>query len=59
MIITDEALANALAEMQKQGFELGKVYSNPYATAFKPQINDESPINKKFREYEELCNKNT
>jgi hypothetical protein len=46
MIITDEALANALAEMQKQGFELGKVYSNPYATAFKPQPNLSGSISK-------------
>ena len=49
MIITDEALANALAEMQKQGFELGKVYSNPYATAFKPQPNLSGSISKQLK----------
>jgi hypothetical protein len=59
MFITDEKLQKALDEMKSQGFELGKVYSNPYANAFKPQTNDESPITKKLREFEELCNKNT
>ena len=57
MIIPDEALANALEEMKNQGFELGKVYSNPYATAFKPETETESPITKKLREAEELHNK--
>ena len=46
MIITDEALANALAEMKQQGFEIGKVYSNPYAMAFKPQSHVSSSISK-------------
>jgi hypothetical protein len=57
MIITDEALANALDDMKRQGFEIGKVYSNPYATAFKPDTETESPITKKLREAEELRNK--
>jgi hypothetical protein len=35
--IPDEKIQSALEEMKKQGFELGKVYSNPYARAFKPQ----------------------
>ena len=29
MFITDEKLQKALDEMKSQGFELGKVYSNP------------------------------
>ena len=59
MFITDEKLQKALDEMKSQGFELGKVYSNPYATAFKPQTNEESPVTKKLRESEELRNKNS
>ena len=37
MFITDEKLQKALDEMKSQGFELGRVYSNPYARAFIPQ----------------------
>jgi hypothetical protein len=37
MFITDEKLQRALDEMKSQGFELGRVYSNPYARAFIPQ----------------------
>ena len=37
MLVTDEMILNALEEMRKQGFELGRVYSNPYARAFIPQ----------------------
>lgn len=50
MIIPDKVLADALEEMKKQGFELGKVYSNPYARSFKPQQEEESPVIKKLRE---------
>lgn len=58
MIIPDEKIQAALEEMKRQGFELGKVVSNPYATAFKPQTETESPITKKLREAEEDRNKN-
>lgn len=34
MLVTDEMILNALEEMKRQGFELGRVYSNPYARAF-------------------------
>jgi hypothetical protein len=37
MLVTDEMILNALEELKKQGFELGRVYSNPYARAFMPQ----------------------
>lgn len=37
MLVTDEMILNALEEMKKQGFELGRVYSDPYARAFIPQ----------------------
>jgi hypothetical protein len=37
MLVTDEMILNALEELKKQGFELGRVYSNPYAQAFMPQ----------------------
>ena len=37
MLVTDEMILNALEEMKKHGFELGKVYSDPYARAFIPQ----------------------
>jgi hypothetical protein len=50
--IPNEKLQAALEEMKSQGFELGKVYSNPYATAFKPQKIEESPVIKKLRESE-------
>jgi hypothetical protein len=50
MIIPDKVLADALEEMKKQGFELGKVYSNPYARAFKPQQEEESPIINKLKD---------
>jgi hypothetical protein len=36
--------------MKKQGFELGKVYSNPYARAFKPQQEEDSLIIQKLKE---------
>jgi hypothetical protein len=59
MIIPDEKLQAAIEEMKAQGFELGRVYSNPYATAFKPQTETESPVIKKLREAEEERNKNS
>ena len=59
MFITDEKLQKALDEMKSQGFELGRVYSNPYSNAFKPQTNEESPVTKKLRESEEEYNKNS
>ena len=37
MLVTDEMILNALEELKRQGFELGKVYSDPYARAFIPQ----------------------
>jgi hypothetical protein len=37
MLVTDEMILNALEELKKQGFKLGKVYSDPYARAFIPQ----------------------
>lgn len=37
MLVTDEMILNALEEMKRQGFELGRVYSDPYARAFIPQ----------------------
>jgi hypothetical protein len=59
MIIPDEKVQAALEEMKRQGFELGRVVSNPYATAFKPQTETESPVTKKLREAEEERNKNS
>jgi hypothetical protein len=49
-IIPDDLVQKAVEDLYTQGFELGKVYSNPYARAFKFQEDDESPINKKLRE---------
>ena len=47
MLVTDEMILNALEELKKQGFELGKVYSNPYARAFIPQTSSSiEPIKK-------------
>lgn len=37
MIIPDESLLKAIELMKQHGFELGKVYSDPYARAFMPQ----------------------
>jgi hypothetical protein len=37
MLVTDEMILNALEELKKQGFELGRVYSDPYARAFIPR----------------------
>jgi hypothetical protein len=59
MIIPDEKVQAALEEMKRQGFELGRVVSNPYATSFKPQTETESPVTKKLREAEEERNKNS
>lgn len=42
--IPDEKIQKALDELKAQGFELGKVYSNPYAKAFIPTENNEAPI---------------
>jgi hypothetical protein len=47
MFITDERLQKALDEMKSQGFELGKVYSNPYARAFIPQTTSSIELIKK------------
>jgi hypothetical protein len=47
MFITDEKLQKALDEMKSQGFELGKVYSNPYARAFIPQTTSSIELIKK------------
>jgi hypothetical protein len=52
MMIPDKKIADALEEMKKQGFELGKVYSNPYARAFKPQQEEDSLIIQKLKESE-------
>jgi hypothetical protein len=47
MFITDEKLQKALDEMKSQGFELGRVYSNPYARAFIPQTTSSIELIKK------------
>lgn len=48
--IPDEKIQKALDELKAQGFELGRVYSNPYARAFIPTPEEESPVIKKLKE---------
>ena len=46
-LIPDEKIQKAVEDLYNQGFELGKVYSNPYARAFKLHEDEDSLINKK------------